>query len=390
MKILLLAPQPFFQDRGTPIAVNLLLKVFSERGDEVDLLTYHEGRDVQHEHVQIHRIISIPGVRGIRPGYSYKKVLCDFFMFLKAVRMVIQKKYDVIHAVEEAAFMALILKWIFRIPYVYDVDSSLPQQLIERYPMLRMLKKIMNFFESLLVRNAKVVAVVCEALSVGILKYHPKKIVVLQDVPLLKEVKDLSPILIRGEHKISQWMIMYVGNLEFYQGMDLLLESFSYVLKERQDTDLVIIGGEATDIDKYRRKSIHLKIQDKVHFIGKKPVELLGAYLAQADILASPRIQGSNTPMKLYSYLASGKAIVATNLQTHTQVLDSSTAILAQPSAEAFGEGLLCLMKDSQLRDTIGKAGKQLVESKYSYEVFCKTLNGLYDGLKQELTSHEA
>ncbi len=390
MKILLLAPQPFFQDRGTPIAVDLLLKVFSARGDEVDLLTYHEGQDVKYEYVQIHRIISIPGIRGIRPGYSFKKIFCDVLMFFKAIRMVIKRKYDIIHAVEEASCMALVLKWIFRIPYVYDVDSSLPQQLVERYPMLKVLRGGMSFFEKILVQNAKVVAVVCDALSQNIEKYKPKKVVILQDVPLFKEVKMTDSVAIRNEHKIDQLMIMYVGNLEIYQGIDLLLESFAFVLKESREADLVMIGGEATDIDKYRRKSTHLNIQDKVHFLGKKPVEFLGAYLAQADILVSPRVKGNNTPMKLYSYLASGRAVVATDLQTHTQVLDAHTAVLAQASPEAFGQALLRLMKDSKLRDAIGEAGKQLVESKYSYEVFCKTLNGLYDGLKQEFSSHEA
>jgi len=49
MRILFLAPHPFYQDRGTPIAVNLMLQALSERGEEVDVLTYHEGRNVSYE-----------------------------------------------------------------------------------------------------------------------------------------------------------------------------------------------------------------------------------------------------------------------------------------------------------------------------------------------------
>ena len=48
MQVLVLAPQPFYQDRGTPIAVNMVLQALSERGAHVDLVTYHEGRDIQH------------------------------------------------------------------------------------------------------------------------------------------------------------------------------------------------------------------------------------------------------------------------------------------------------------------------------------------------------
>lgn len=73
-----------------------------------------------------------------------------------------------------------------------------------------------------------------------------------------------------------------------------------------------------------------------MHFLGAQPVALLSAvYLAQADILVSPRSKGSNTPMKLYSYLASGKPILATNLWTHTQVLTAASAVLTEPRPRA-------------------------------------------------------
>ena len=85
MRILLLAPQPFYEDRGTPIAVALVLKVLSERGARVDVVTYHEGRDVDLAHVALHRIPRLPFVRGIRPGLSWKKLVCDVFVLLAAL-----------------------------------------------------------------------------------------------------------------------------------------------------------------------------------------------------------------------------------------------------------------------------------------------------------------
>ena len=67
MNILLLAPHPFYQDRGTPIAVNLVLKVLSERGDRIDVLTFHEGREVDYPRVRIYRIPAWPFLLNIRP-----------------------------------------------------------------------------------------------------------------------------------------------------------------------------------------------------------------------------------------------------------------------------------------------------------------------------------
>ena len=100
MKILLLAPEPFYEERGTPLAVDRLLKVLSERGDQIDVVTLHEGEDVQYPNVRLHRIPRLPFVRRIGPGFSLKKVICDFFVLMKAVAVAIRKRPDVVHAVE--------------------------------------------------------------------------------------------------------------------------------------------------------------------------------------------------------------------------------------------------------------------------------------------------
>jgi hypothetical protein len=190
MRVLLLAPQPFYEDRGTPIAVGLVLKVLSERGARVDVVAYHEGRDVGLPHVTLHRIPRLPFVRGIRPGFSWKKLVCDAFVLLLAVRLAARRRYDVVHAVEEAVFIALLLKWTFRIPYVYDMDSSLAQQLTERLPALRPARTLLAACERLALRHALAVVPVCEALAAVAERGRARKVVVLPDVSLLDGATD--------------------------------------------------------------------------------------------------------------------------------------------------------------------------------------------------------
>ncbi len=190
---------------------------------------------------------------------------------------------------------------------------------------------------------------------------------------------------LKKELEISNLLIMYVGNLETYQGIDLLLESFALTLKHTDQSDLVIIGGEASDIKKYQNKAQALGIETKVHFLGPKPVEHLGFYLDQADILVSPRIKGKNTPMKLYSYLDSGKALIATDLPTHTQLLNQEIAMLAEPTADAYSEAMISLIKDANLRFVLGDAGKQLIEQRHTFRAFRQKLNSLYDWLQEDL-----
>lgn len=181
-------------------------------------------------------------------------------------------------------------------------------------------------------------------------------------------------------------LLMYVGNLERYQGIDLLLASFAKVLQDAPTAHLVVVGGNAPDIERYQAQATQYEIDANVHFIGPRPIQLLNQYLAQADIVVSPRIQGNNTPMKLYSYLDSGKALLATNLTTHTQVLNDQIAWLAEPEAEAFAAGMLHLIAHPELRQKLGTAAQAYISKDHNYEAFSQKLSSLYDWLHSELS----
>ena len=388
LRILFLIPHPFYQDRGSPIADDMILKVLSQRGHKIDVVTYSEGINIRYEKTRFHRTPKIPLVGNIRPGFSWKKVICDLLMFLKVLRLVSRKQYHLVHAVEETVFIALLLKVLFKIDYVYDMDSSLAQQIVEKYSWLSPLIFILNFFERIAIKNAKCVIPVCQALAKDILVYQPRKVAILPDVSLLKPHEEQSLNDLKSTLKISGLMLMYVGNLESYQGIDLLLESCAIAFNKTNQFDLVIVGGETADIQKYQKKAKKLGFDRRIHFLGAKPARELGGYLSQADILVSPRVKGKNTPMKIYSYLDSGKPVLATNLLTHTQVLDDQVAMLAAPTPEAFAEAILSLVSNRSLRLKLGISGKLLIQKHYTYAAFSQKLNSLYDWLTGEILAN--
>ncbi len=385
LNILFLAPHPFYQDRGTPIDDGLFLKVLSEQKYQVDVVTFPEGKDVDYENVKIHRTLKIPFLTNVRPGFSFKKVVYDFLMLIKVIQLASSKKYDLVQAVEESVFIALLLKVIFKTPYVYDMDSSIAQQMVEQISWLAPVAFIFNWFEKIAIKKAKAVVPVCHAIADDIAKHRPEKVAVLPDISLLEDqVSDVHED-IRRDLGIQNKMLMYVGNLETYQGIDLLLESFAVALEKTDQVDLVIIGGEAIGIAKYEAKAAQLGISQKVHFIGSRPAKNLSSYLSQADILVSPRIKGKNTPMKIYSYLDSGKAVLATDLLTHTQVLNDEISMLAQPTPTEFAQGIVDLANNPNLCTELGIAGKELIQEKHSYNAFRKIVKNLYDWLQLEI-----
>jgi glycosyltransferase involved in cell wall biosynthesis len=180
-------------------------------------------------------------------------------------------------------------------------------------------------------------------------------------------------------------IVMYVGNLEPYQGIDLLLESFRIAHGRDGRHHLVIVGGSETDIARYTGMASRLGIGGHVHFLGPKPIEDLPKYLAEADILVSPRIRGENTPMKIYSYMFSGQPILATRMTTHTQVLNDGNAVLADPVPERFADALCELLEDSRKREDIGLRAIRDVEERYSFKVYKEKLARIYGVIAQDL-----
>ena len=129
MLILVLAPQPFFEPRGVPIAVFWRLRALSELGHEVDLLTFHVGQDVSIPEVVHHRTPNIRFIKTIKIGPSLTKLFLDVLLLIKAFRLLRKGRYDILVSTEEASFFGILLAKIFRVRHIYDMHSSLPDQL---------------------------------------------------------------------------------------------------------------------------------------------------------------------------------------------------------------------------------------------------------------------
>ena len=381
MKILVLAPHPFFQNRGTPIALRMLLETLSRQGHRLTVLVYHEGEEVSIPNCTIIRIRKPPFAAHIKPGFSVKKLLCDGVMYRTAAKLLEIERFDLIHAGEEAVFMARKLGAKHAIPYVYDMDSSLPQQLCEKMSFLSPLLPFFQKFERQAVAGSVGVLAVCKYLEGLAASYSDTAVIErLEDITLLdKEISEEKRKETDLKLEPGTVTFMYVGNLERYQGIDLLLEGFSLACLENEVIRLVVIGGRPGDIRRYKRKAKKLGIaRGKVRFVGPRPVADLACYLDQADVLVSPRIKGYNTPMKIYSYLDSGKPLLATRLPTHTQVLDDTIACLTEPEDSAMSLAIDKLSLDAALREHLAENAAVRVARDYTREAFDRKLCDFY------------
>lgn len=371
----MIAPEPFFEPRGTPFSEYHRIRALVELGHTVDLVTYPFGEDVEMRGLRIFRSRRPPFVRRIRIGPSFPKMLLDLFLAAACLRRAIGGRYDAVHSHEEGAAFGVVLAWMLGVPHLYDMHSSLPQQLTNfGFSRSRLLRGVFEWMERRVIHHSRVVIVICQNLVETVRAIDARVPVVLienapgsGDTPVAGAGAAIKRALGLGP---STPVVLYTGTFEAYQGLDLLFAAFANVVRARPDARLVLAGGNPAQIAAARDAARSVGIEARVLFVGQRPAEEIPAYLDAADVLVSPRSSGTNTPLKIYQYLRSGRPIVATRLLTHTQVLNDEVAMLTEATPEAYGAGILAMLADPARARAIGARALQLAETNYSYEAY--------------------
>ena len=375
MRILMIAPEPFFETRGTPFSEYHRIRALADLGHTVDLVTYPFGSDVDLPGLKVHRSWRPPFVRRVRIGPSLAKVPLDALLALKALHVAVKWKFDYVHSHEEGGAIGLVLAWLLRVPHLYDMHSSLPEQLSNfKFSRSRLLVGAFRALERVMVRRSASVIVICRHLEEVARSIAPSAhVVLIENAPGSgSSAAPPDPVALRAAAHVAPDapMVLYTGTFEAYQGLDLLFGAMRSVLAARPDARLVLAGGHPDQVDYARRDAAAAGVAASTVFLGERPAEEIPGYLHASDVLVSPRSRGKNTPLKIYQYLRSGRPIVATNLLTHTQVLDGTVAELTDPTPEAFGAGILRVLGDAEYAARLGRAAGDLAATKYTYEAY--------------------
>lgn len=369
-RVLMLAPEPFFEPRGTPFSEYHRLRALAELGYRVDLVTYPFGTDVELPGVRIVRSRGLPFVRRVAVGPSVVKLALDLRLFATAWRLARRGGYDVVHSHEEAAFFGVWLARRFGLPHVYDMHSSLPQQLANfRYALGRLCRPLFAWLERRTVAASDLVITICQELQdLAVALDAGERAVLIENVMggETPEPPSLDARAVRDRWGIGaeRVLVLYTGTFEPYQGVDLLIDAAAQLARTHPSAVVLMVGGEPSQVDAARRRAVSAGAP--VVFAGAQPAREIPAFIEAADILVSPRVSGTNTPLKIYSYLRAERPIVATRLRTHTQVLDDSTALLVAPEPAALAAGLARLVEDPALRQRLAAAAGDLARTRYS------------------------
>jgi glycosyltransferase involved in cell wall biosynthesis len=391
MHILMIAPEPFFEPRGTPFSEYHRIRALIDLGHTVDLVTYPFGEPVAMPGLTVFRCRRPPFIRRVRIGPSLAKVPLDLSLAASAFRRALAGRYDAVHSHEEGAALGVVLAAALGVPHLYDMHSSLPQQLGNfKYSRSRLLRRVFEVFERAAVRRSRVVIVICAELERLVRQIDPSsQPVLIENAPGAGESSALSGRDgVRAEFRLppSTPLVVYTGTFEAYQGLDLLFASAAEIIRQRPDVRFLLAGGRRDQLEHAHRELASLGLQDHVILAGERPAREIPSLLDAADALVSPRSRGTNTPLKIYQYLRSGRPIVATRLLTHTQVLTDDVAILTGATPAEFAVGILQAITDHDAAARIGARAAELAATKYSYAAYLSRTREAVDRLASAAT----
>jgi len=302
----------------------------------------------------------------------------DALLALKACHVAWKWRHEfgMVHSHEEGGAIGVVLAGLLGVPHLYDMHSSLPEQLSNfKFSRSKVLLALFRWLERLMITRSRAVIVICRYLGDLVKTIDPEaRVVLIENAPGSGDVApvDGARAAIRARYGIAAEapLLLYTGTFEAYQGLDLLFAAMGVVRASRPDARLMLVGGHADQVAAAKADARQAGVEDVTVFTGERPSGEIPQFLEAADALVSPRSRGKNTPLKIYQYLRAGRPIVATDLLTHTQVLDPSIACLAEATPEGYGAACLRVIGDESYAAALSAEAARVAETRYTYEAY--------------------
>ncbi len=384
MNILTIAPTPFFADRGCHVRIFEETRALMKLGNEVTICTYHNGRNIAG--FNIRRIPNIPWYNKLEAGPSYHMLYLDMLLLSRSLQHSMEKRPDIIHAhLHEGAFIGKFCSKFRNVPMIFDMQGSLSGEMAA-HGFIKNEGEFYNFihkFESIL--NGMADAIITSSANMAeVLKNNFKvdgnKIFVIPDGVDTEifhphyDTKDLrSKLGIDSDKKI----VVFLGLLNEYQGVDLLIKSIPRVVRDVSNVHFLIMGYP--DVEKYQKMAKELNVLDYVTFTGRIDYSEAPLYLNLGDIAVSPKITLSGEGNgKIYNYMACGLPTVVFDFPTNREILGDTGVYARNVDPESLVEKMVELLLDDKKREELRLKVREKAANEYSWAKAGKKLMEIY------------
>lgn len=390
LQILVVAPTPFFSDRGTHIRILEEALALEKRGHTVTIATYHIGQNLPESlgsHIDVRRIRRLLfWYKKLEAGPDWQKIILDLLLIKKVLFLARTKRPDVIHGhLHEGVLIAWIVeKLLFwrGIKVVADFHGSLTKEMVShRYLGLSGLFRLFRWVEHLIdnMGDAAVTSSWNNAEEIGAIRKQGKVMVLLDGTRLsmFDGLPDKSAI--RRAYGVPETAVVvtYTGAFIRNKGINFFLEALPLIAEEHQEVHFVLAGFPLDLIE----KDIPEALRDKVTIISPSPYFDLPQILKMSDIGVDPKDEATREASgKTLQYMGAGLPVACFDTGNNREYLHEggtyATAVTAPALAAAIGR----LVTDQSLRTRSGMINRERA-TQFSWEKSAEKVEGIYNQL---------
>jgi len=390
MKILVIAPTPFFSDRGAHIRILEESLALEKLGHQITIATYHIGKDIRNDvdtKIDVRRIRRLLfWYKKLEAGPDWQKVLLDIMLIRKVFNLARTLRPDIIHAhLHEGVLIGWIVqKALFwkKIKMVADFQGSLTGEMVSHGYLQNGLNQIFLLVEKFIDHLGDFAIASSWEGAENIKKYGGKKEVqvILDGInpSSFKVLKIKEEIREELELPKDKFIIVYTGGLVDNKGINFLLDAIKPVLIRRPDTFFLIGGFPAHYARKYIMEN---GLEADVRLVSPLDYFKLPEFLLAADIAVDPKSADTNQASgKMLNYMAAGLPVVCFDKENNRKYLGSGGFFCPVADSKSIAEGILYFINRPYEIKEKGSANKDKAKE-FSWDISAKKIDEIYKSL---------
>ncbi len=384
LRILMIAPTPYFSDRGCHVRIYEEARALLALGHQVTVVSYHLGRDL--EPVPVERTVSIPWYSKYEAGPSWHKPYLDLLLLCTSLRVARQFKPDLIHAhLHEGVLIGWLVARLRRIPLLFDYQGSLSGESLNHgfFGSGSLLHRLFRWTEGRINRLADLIITSSTPGRQELTRFWQMP---LQQVVALPDGVDTTVFRYFPRTAARQRLgldeqvpvILYLGLFNQYQGVDLLIHAARLMIQQGRNFHLLLMGYPEQE---YRQLVDELNINSFVTFTGRVDYADAPLLLAAADLAVSPKISDTEANGKLLNYMACGLPVVAFDAPVNWELLGDDGIYAAFGDVVELARCLATALTDREALRQRGKRLRMRAVEQLSWDVRVKELELVYQRL---------
>jgi glycosyltransferase involved in cell wall biosynthesis len=390
-RILMIAPGPFFVDRGFGVVVYEQARALQRRGLDVQVVCYPSGRNVSS--LPIHRVWPLPGYDAARIGPSLTRIPLWGLLLTKALITARRTRPALLHGhLHEGALIARFVARHTHTPWLFDYQGSLSLEMAEKGALreaslpFRAVAKLEGWIDRaaprILVRSAAMERDLVERFRVPSGRISrimdgadPTTFSPRPADAVLRERLGVPP---------GKTVVGYLGLLNEQQGITRLLAAARSVLQHRDDCHFLIMGYP---VEHAARIVEELGISENTTFTGRVDYERTPDYLALVDLAVAPKVSRTEGNGKLYNYAGMALPVVAIESDVNREVLGDEAYYAAGEAPDDFARAIERALADREDWAARGLRLRARLEEEFTWDAVAgRILNAYHDVAPEAFT----